>query len=142
MKIQTKYHGKVEITEQDIWTFENGIPGFQDEKQFTILQFPDNDVFFILQSIQTATLGFVITNPFQFFKEYDIKIDDNTIEQLQIEKETDVLVYTILTVQDPFANTTANLQAPLIMNKNNQKAKQLILTDSQYKTRHKILQKG
>ena len=139
MKIQTKYHGEVEISEQEIWEFSNGIPGFLDEKQFTILQFPDNDVFFILQSIKNQSLGFVITNPFTFFKEYDFKIDDGSVEQLDLESESDVLVYVILTVQEPFESTTANLQAPLIMNIKNKTAKQLILTETSYQTKHIIM---
>ncbi len=35
MKIETKYHGEVDITtDEDIWTFTKGIPGFPQEKQF------------------------------------------------------------------------------------------------------------
>lgn len=139
MKIQTKYHGEVEISEQEIWEFPNGIPGFLDEKQFVILNFPENDVFYILQSITNPSLGFVITNPFAFFKDYDFKIDESSIDQLELESEADVLVQVILTVQDPFESTTANLQAPLIMNIRNRKAKQLILTETSYKTKHAIM---
>ncbi|MDE3840145.1 flagellar assembly protein FliW [Bacillus methanolicus] len=139
MKIETKYHGEVEISEQDIWTFEKGIPGFPDEKKFVVLPLPENDIYAILQSVQSPYLGFVIVNPFVFFKDYSFEIDDTTIEQLKIEKETDVLVYSILTVQDPFEKTTANLQAPLIMNIKNMQAKQIILNDGQYTTKHLIL---
>ena len=63
-------------------------------------------------------------------------------DQLSIEKETDVGVYTILTIQDPFEKTTANLQAPLIMNTKNKQAKQLILSDEKYNTKHRIITKA
>ena len=39
MKIETKYHGEVDITTDDIWTFAKGIPGFPKEKQFAVLPF-------------------------------------------------------------------------------------------------------
>lgn len=140
MNIQTKYHGEVNISELDTWTFDNGIPGFLDEKEYVILPFPDSDVFSILQSVQTPALGFIIANPFTYFKDYDFKIDENTLVQLEIKQESDVLVYTILTVQESFEKTTTNLQAPLILNIRNKKAKQMILIDTSYKTKEPIIQ--
>jgi flagellar assembly factor FliW len=138
MEITTSYHGKIEIPDQDVWTFEKGIPGFPDEQKFAVLPIPDNDIFMILQSVKTSELAFVIANPFAFFKDYEFKIDDQTVEQLRLEKEADALIYSILTVQSPFEKTTANLQAPLILNVKNRQAKQLILSDTTYKTKHSI----
>ncbi|KIL46583.1 flagellar assembly protein FliW [Jeotgalibacillus alimentarius] len=129
MKIQTKYHGEIELNEKDIWHFEKGIPGFEDEKQFTVLSFEDNDIFFVLQSVNNFSLGFIISNPFSFFKEYEIKLDDAVTYALELEKPEDSMVYVILTVKDPFSESTANLQAPLVFNLINNKAKQIILND-------------
>ncbi|KAB7706558.1 flagellar assembly protein FliW [Bacillus aerolatus] len=139
MMIETKYHGQVEVTEEEVWTFSQGIPGFVDEKSFTLLAFPDNDVFFVLQSTSTPALGFIVASPFAFFSEYDIQLDESTIETLELGKAEEAAVYTILTVREPFNETTANLQAPIIMNIKNKKAKQTILNDSRYETRHLIM---
>lgn len=139
MKIQTKYHGEAEIDGKDIWQFEKGIPGFPDEKEFVILALPENNVYGILQSVKTASLGFVIINPFHFFPHYSFDLDETSMEQLQLENAEDIIVYTILTIGDPFEETTANLQGPIIMNDKNHLAKQVILTDSPYKTKHLLL---
>lgn len=140
MKIQTKYQGEMEIEKKDIWNFANGIPGFPDEKEFVILSLPENEVYAILQSVKTPYLGFVIANPFLFFPDYSFDMDDAAVEQLQLKREKDVLIYSILTIQEPFEKTTANLQAPLIFNIQNRQAKQLILNEPHYKTKHIILQ--
>ncbi|MEM1502950.1 flagellar assembly protein FliW [Domibacillus sp. 8LH] len=140
MKIETKYHGEKEIKNEDIITFSSGIPGFESEKEFTLLSFPDNDVFYALQSISTPSLSFVVTDPFSFFIDYNVQIDDATIEALSIEKEEDVTLLNILTVRDPFEETTANLQAPLVINKKTNSARQLILTGTPYETRHSLFQ--
>ncbi|KHD86419.1 flagellar assembly protein FliW [Heyndrickxia ginsengihumi] len=140
MNIQTKYHGEIKVNEQEIWHFEKGLPGFPDEKQFVLLPLPNNDVFMILQAVQTPYIAFVITNPFLTFKDYEFKIDDSTLEQLKLESEKDVAVYSILTVKDPFVDTTINLQAPLIFNVKNHQAKQMILNDSPYHTKHLLFQ--
>ena len=142
MKIETKYHGEIHIEEKDIITFANGIPGFLEEKKFIFLPFGEDTGISIMQSVSNAGLAFVVTNPFLFLKEYDFTIDDQVVEQLQLESEKDVTVYVILTVQDPFEKTTANMQAPVVLNSKKQLAKQVILTNTSYHTKHSIFEKG
>lgn len=133
--IETKYHGKIEVQKADIWQFEKGIPGFLEEKEFVLLPLPENEVYWILQSVQTPELAFVVSDPFVFFKDYQFALDDLTLDQLDVKKKEEVLVLVILTVKEPFQNTTANLQAPLILNKTNRKGKQVILNDGKYNVR-------
>ena len=137
MKIATKYHGDIEIHEKDIVRFEQGIPGFLEEKRFVLLPLEDTP-FTILQSVNTSALGFVLIEPFSYFPSYEIDLDDNTLEQLDIESERDVAVYVILTVADPFDDTTANLQAPIVINVHKRLGKQVILTNTNYKTKHRL----
>ncbi len=142
VKIKTKYHGEKELQEADVLRFANGLPGFEDEKQFVLLAFPGNTVFYALQSITTPELSFVVTDPFSFFLDYHIKIDDASLEALAIKKEEDVTLLAILTVQEPFEYTTANLQAPIVINKQNQTGRQVILTGTAYETRHALFPSG
>ncbi|MDQ0161925.1 flagellar assembly protein FliW [Aeribacillus alveayuensis] len=141
MKLRTKYHGEIKIEKEEILKFPYGIPGFSDEKQFVILSFNQDAPFFILQSVQTEQLAFVITIPFLFFPNYEFDLDDNTIQQLKIEKKQDVQVYSILTVQNPFEKTTANLQAPVVINRKEMLGKQVILTNTTYQTKHLLTKK-
>lgn len=144
MIIETKYHGKIEVGKADIWRFEKGIPGFLEEKEFVLLPLPENEVYWILQSVHTPGLAFVVSDPFVFFSDYQFTLDDLTLDQLGLKKKEEVLVLVILTVRDPFKNTTANLQAPLILNKTNRKGKQVILNEEKYKVRTPLfaLQRG
>jgi flagellar assembly factor FliW len=144
MIIETKYHGKIEVGEADIWRFEKGIPGFLEEKEFVLLPLPENKVYWILQSVHTPGLAFVVSDPFVFFSDYQFTLDDLTLDQLGLKKKEEVLVLVILTVRDPFKDTTANLQAPLILNKTNRKGKQVILNEEKYKVRTPLfaLQRG
>lgn len=141
MKIATKYHGEVEINVDEILKFEKGIPGFLEEKEFTLIPLSDDDIFHVMQSVTNGELAFVLSNPFNFFREYDFQVEDSVVEELELESEKDVLVYSILTVRDPFDRTTANLQAPVIINTKNRKAKQVILHNEQYSTKHPIFEK-
>jgi flagellar assembly factor FliW len=136
MNIKTKYHGEVTIKEEEIFTFENGLPGFEDEQSYVLLPFPNNEVFSILQSINKPTIGFVVSNPFGFFPQYDFELEENTKKQLRIENKESVAVMTILTINESIEQSTANLQAPIIFNVHHKKGKQVILNDARYKTKH------
>ena len=138
MEIQTKYHGVIEAEQKNIVHFQNGIPGFLEEKSFILLQLDNESPFYILQSTETAELGFVIVNPFQFFTKYEFDLSDKDKAQLKLTSEQDVAAYAILNVKDPFEHSTANLQAPIVLNTKNNEAKQIILNDPRYQTKQSI----
>jgi len=138
MKIQTKYHGEVEIAEDTILTFEKGIPGFPNETKFTLLPLPDLTNMSVMQSVTTPGLAFVVADPYTLFSPYEFAVDDNTVEELEIASPEDVSALVILTVQDPFEKSTANLQAPIVMNMKKNKGKQVILNDEKYKTKQPL----
>lgn len=138
MEITTKYHGVIETDEKDILQFQNGIPGFLEEKSFVSLPLDKDSPFWILQSTVTPELGFVMVNPFLFFKSYEFDLSENDKQFLSLKSKSDVSVWTILNVKDPFEESTANLQAPIILNTKNNHAKQIILNDNRYKTKEKL----
>ncbi|MBS2970672.1 flagellar assembly protein FliW [Metabacillus sp. KIGAM252] len=138
--LNTKYHGEVEVDDSQILKFAAGIPGFASEKEFVILPLEEGSPFLILQSATTAELAFVVTSPFLFFKDYEFDLDQNIVEALKIEDVNQIQIMVILTVQDPFEQSTANLQGPIIVNEQTKQAKQVILNHPSYKTKHSIVQ--
>ncbi|WP_026694349.1 flagellar assembly protein FliW [Peribacillus kribbensis] len=137
MLIKTKYHQEVEINEREIIQFEEGIPGFIEEKKFVFL--PLNDELFVLQSTNEKNIAFVTINPFTIQKDYEFSLDDNTIEQLKIDAAEDVTVYSIMSVRDPFNTSTINLAAPVVINYKARLGKQVILEKADYSIRTPLL---
>lgn len=140
MKISTSYHGDIEIDNQQTLTFNQGIPGFLDETEFVILPLPEAEAFQVLQSTQTKELAFIITDPFQFFLDYDFQLEPQEIEKLQLQQAEDAAVYVLLTMSDSVEKITANLQAPVIINTKQQLAKQVILMNTAYETKHRLFE--
>ena len=138
MKIETKYHGLIEWQEEEVVKFPNGLPGFMEEREFAVIPFSEDGTFFILQSVKTPELGFVMTNPFTFYPDYDFNLENQAVDALELDSAEDVTVYTVLTMADPFHLTTANLQAPVVVNAKKNLGKQVILTGSPYKTKHNL----
>jgi flagellar assembly factor FliW len=137
MILYTKFEETIEINESDILHFEHGLPGFEEEKQFVLLPM-EGTPFSTLQSVFKKDLAFFTTNPFLFFKKYDFELPESVQEQLKIKKESDILVQVILTIQETLDNSTANLQAPVVINVKENLAKQVVLTDKKYRTRHAL----
>lgn len=139
--IQTKYLGEVEISEDKIVHFESGIPGFEDKKRFVLLDIDEKIIFQILQSVETKNLAFFVVNPYLLFEDYSIDLNDSIIESLDIREEKDVVVLSIMTLKEPFSESTVNLKAPLIINLKNKRGKQYILQDDTYSMRVTIPQR-
>lgn len=139
MEILTKYHGKIDLNQHDVLQFPTGIPGFGDEQEFTLLPFSEETPFQIMQSIKTPALAFVTVSPFLFFNNYEFEMTLPVQEQLRLEKFEDVDVLVIITVKDPFHESTANLQAPIVVNRNGKLAKQVVLNDKRYQTKHRLI---
>ena len=129
MNIETKFLGQVTIEETEIIHFQNGLPGFEDNKDFVILPLEKDSPFAILQSIKQQEIGFVIALPFVFKKEYAFDLTEEDREELQIKSSEDLITYSIVTLKEPFNSSTLNLQAPLIINHKQKIAKQLVLHD-------------
>ncbi|MBX9974392.1 flagellar assembly protein FliW [Cytobacillus firmus] len=138
MNIQTKFHGEQEINKDDIIQFPSGIPGFLEEKEFFILPLEGTELF-VLQSVKTTEVAFIVTDPFALFPQYEFDLPEEALEKLGIQKEKDVATFAILTVREPFEETTANLQAPLVINQTKKLGKQVILNHTPYQTKHKIM---
>ncbi|ABR46955.1 protein of unknown function DUF180 [Alkaliphilus metalliredigens QYMF] len=141
MILQTKHFGEIEINQEEIIRFPDGIPGFDDYTQYIFIENPDKEVpFHWLQAVEDGALAFVITNPFLFKPDYDFEISKNVVEKLSIEDQSDLQVYTIVRVPENIKEMTANLRAPLVINTKNKKGKQLMLDSEVYHTKHYILE--
>ena len=138
MKINTKYNGEMELKEEDILHFEKGIPGFPSQTKFVQVPLTEDGLFQVLQSVTDAEIGFIITDPFFYKKDYDFVLEDGVVESLEIQRTEEIKVSVIITPHEPFNESTANLQAPVIINKNNNKARQVILTNTTYLTKHPL----
>lgn len=139
MNIETKFLGQIEIDEQNILTFETGLPGFLDVHKFVLLPLDADLPLVVLQSVEQQELGFVLAYPFAFKKDYMFEISEEEKIDLQIEEEEDVIAYTIVTLKETFQESTMNLLAPIIINTKKKLGKQIVLQDSKrYPLRHPI----
>ena len=138
-KINTSRFGELEIDEKRVINFKDGIPAFENEKEFVILPYDEETPYYFMQSMKTPDLAFLLTVPFLFFPNYTFEIDDTTIEELDIKSKDKLLYYTLITIPNfSIRYMTTNLLAPLVINTKNMKAKQIVLEKSGYTTKERL----
>ena len=142
MKIRTRFLGEVEIKEEEIINFPEGIPGFEESRRFVLLDIPENEVFRILQDVEDEFVSFVVTDPWSFFEGYDFDIPDEELLKINISKEEQLSVMNIVTLSDEFENSTVNLLAPVVVNKDDRAGKQYVLNSGKYTTKHPLVPEG
>lgn len=139
MKIKTANFGEINIAEEKIIHFQEGIPAFEEEKEFVIILNEDKEnPFHWLQSVKNSELSFIILNPFEIFSDYDILLPEIAINKLNIEKEEDVTIYSMVVIPEDMTNMTTNLLGPIVINTKEMLGKQVILDDERYSTKHFI----
>ena len=138
-KINTLRFGELEIEEQDVVRFADGIPAFEDEHEFVVLPYEEGTPYMFLQSMMTPELAFLMTDPFVFFPDYSFELDDENMEKLAINSMDDVLVCTLISVpRSGVADMTTNLLAPVVINRHTMQARQIVLEKTQYTTKHRL----
>lgn len=139
MEIKTQLFGSIEIREEDVYSFPQGIPGFEEHRRFIILR-PDQELpFSYLQSIDEGELSFLMTNPFLFYENYEFELSKQDQRELAIQSEQDVTVWVMVSVKQTLQDATLNLMAPVIMNPREKLGKQAVLQGTPYKTKHLLL---
>ena len=138
MELVTKHHGVITYSDEDIVVFKKGLPGFKDLKKFIIFPLESNEDFSILHSTEDSEVGLILVSPFTILLDYEFKIPDTFIKELQIEKPEDVLVLTTVTLSSNIENMTTNLKAPMIINIKEKLGEQLILDNDKYKIKQPL----
>lgn len=137
MEVRTTRFGVIDIAEDRVITFEDGLLGFSDRKRYCLLQPGDDACFFWFQSVDDPNLAFVVTDPTFFEQDYSVPIRPEQMESLGIAKLEDAQVFVIVNKIDD--QLTGNLQGPLIINTVGKVGEQVVLADKRWTTRHPLM---
>ena len=138
MKVDTKAMGLIEIDDKQKISFPAGLFGFEDYIDYALFD-ADHEPFYWLQSVNEKEIAFILINPFLFRKDYEANVTNEELAEIGIKSPDNALVFVIVTIPTDGSPMTANLQGPLILNKENMTGMQAILADSKWKTRHDIM---
>ena len=139
MEIVTPQLGSIKYQEKEIITFPDGLYGFEHLKKFLFISDKQDTIFFYLQSIDDVDITFILARPKDIVKNYVLMISKVDMAKIKAENELDLQDYVIITIPKDVENISANLLGPVVINERLNIAAQLISKNTEYSTKHKIL---
>lgn len=129
MKIVTSRFGEIEFPEEVLIEFPEGVLGFPDCRRYILLEHDlENSPFKWLQSSDNTGLAFIVLDPMLLVDKYPVMIDSDTMKMIQAEDASRLAYMSIINVpnDDPI-KMSANLKAPLVVNPESRKGRQIIM---------------
>ena len=135
MQIATTRFGDIDIDENKILHFTQGVPGWESEKRFILISNEETQPFHWLQSVDNAEVALAVVDPFLLFPHYAPAVPEMVCTELAVDEEKDLLVLTVVVIPQDFENMTTNLGAPVLINARKNLGAQVILENSAYSLR-------
>ncbi|MFS4458453.1 flagellar assembly protein FliW [Bdellovibrio sp. HCB2-146] len=141
MIISTSRFGQVELKQEDVLTFPEGLLGFADLRQFALLDDPSDEIFAWLQSCESPHIAFPVLEPELFSAQYKVNLTKGDLEALKLPNQEAARYFSIVTIPDDPTQMTANLKAPVVVNVAARIARQCVLQDNSLAIREPIFTK-
>ncbi len=141
MIISTSRFGKVELKQEDILTFPEGMLGFADLRKFALLDDPNDEIFAWLQSCEEPHIAFPVLEPELFMMNYKANLTKGDMEALKLPSQDKARYFSIVTIPEDPTLMTANLKAPIVVNIEARTARQCVLQDNNLAIREPIFTK-
>ena len=119
-----------------------GLIGMSELQHFEIVVDPESRPFLLLRSLDSMALDFVAIQPHGIIPDYQLELSDEDAEELGVKSAEDrPIVINIATVRSMSPQVvTANLVAPILINRQTGVGKQVILANYQnYSTTYSLI---
>lgn len=109
------------------------MPGFPAHREFVLVRLNDDGLLYALTSIEDPELRFLVAPPEPFFPDYAPEIENAVFSALNTKDPDRLLLLTVITASEH--ETTANLLAPIVVDRDSMRAIQVVLNGSNYPVR-------
>jgi len=138
MIIKTKRFGEMEIDESDVWVFDDGLPGFEEYRHYSLFEPPETFPVAWLQSTEESGVCLPVTFIFKALPDYSFDVDETVEAELDLGESGRLAALSVLNIPENITLMTANLAAPILVNTTARKGRQVILTGDEYPVRYPI----
>jgi len=109
------------------------MPGFPAHREFVLVRLNEDGLLYAFTSIQDPELRFLVAPPEPFFPDYAPEIENEVFSALNTRDTDRLLLLTVITAG--VEETTANLLAPIVVDRDTMRAMQVVLSGSGYPVR-------
>lgn len=126
-------HGLLGDADEVVIEFVAGIPAFPSARRFVLEPLGASlEPFSRMRCLDQQNLSFTVFPPGTVFPDYSVTVDAEACERLGIDSAEEVVVLSIVTLSTPPAPPTANLLGPIVINKANRTAAQVVQYGSSF----------
>jgi flagellar assembly factor FliW len=131
--IQSRF-GEIEYDSAATLCFPDGLIGFENLRHFIVMPNIKEGPLFWVQSVEDPDVAFVLTDPTNFFLDYNVQLERRERVKLGIDEDDETYALSVVTVHRD-KSVTLNLQAPILFSPSTNQAIQIILEKGDYQTR-------
>ncbi|MDE6968897.1 MAG: flagellar assembly protein FliW [Eubacterium sp.] len=140
MKADTRLFGEIDIKDDKIIKLKEGIIGFPDLQNFTLIHDEEKEgkgSIKWLQSMDDPAFALPVMNPLDVKPDYQLTVNEEGLEPLGTMTEENTFILVTITVPQNIEEMSVNLKAPFIINADNLQGVQMIVEDD-YPVKYKI----
>ena len=139
----TKYFGNLEYRNEDVIQFPSGIPAFEEEVSFLLVEAADRAPLQFLQSMRQTSLCFLALPILVVDPKYRLELSPEDLTSLGLTTDcqpsigADIECVAVL-VTPEIGPPSVNLLAPIVINRRNRRGIQAIRADLTYSHQFKL----
>lgn len=138
-KMETERFGEIDVDEEKIFDFKNGILAFEESKKFIILN-SRKESFFWLQSVDDPKLSLPCINPDIIAENYEVNLSDEQFAEINVDENSEMIVLCVVRIPENIRESTVNLIAPVIINATAKQGMQVVMENTDYNVRHRLFE--
>jgi len=138
MQVQSIRFGEISVPDDKMITMIRPILGCESLRRFCLIEVDDLKPLLWLQSTENPGVSFLVMNPVLLVPGYCIEINPNEIAELEVTDVKAVETYVVVTVPENPDEISVNLQGPILINTENNRAKQMVLVNSDYPVQYRV----
>lgn len=138
MAFQTRRFGPIEVTKHREIRFKDGIPGLECMRKSILIKIEKTLPFYWLQSLEDGEVSLPVISPAAIDENYAPSVEESALEELELDRDEDLLVVVVAVIPEDVAKMTANMAAPILINIEKNIGKQVILDNPAWQVRRPI----
>ena len=128
--IKTAHFGELEVKDNNVFKFPDGLLGFEDLNDYVLVSHEDTAPLKWLISIDEPNIGFPLISPFI------IDLSYQPGKKINLEKDA---VFVVVTLGNKNREMTANMKAPIVLQVDTREGRQVVMSSEKYSTREKVI---
>jgi flagellar assembly factor FliW len=114
--IDSTRFGSLQVPDEAVVEFPNGLIGLGGTR-YALLARDESAPFIWLHSVEDGSLAIPVTNPWNFFSDYEVEISDAEATRIGVKDPAEAEVLVTVRAGESLDDFRANLRAPLLISK-------------------------